>query len=405
MSKTFFIIADDFTGANDSGVQIAKQGITTHVVLDAKGIQADGSSYVLDTESRNMDGSLAKEKVRSQLECAANFSFDHVIKKVDSTLRGNAAEELRVIDELLKPDLIIFAPAFPEIGRTTKNGIHMLHGVPIHETEISRDPIKPVTVDSLPEMLKSQFTESICTCSLEELRSSRLDPDKGHICCFDIETRADLDLLVSTVLGWNKKVLWAGSAGIAGSLLAQTVKPLPVLATVGSISDVSREQVLECERQGYPVIPIDISALLNGSAWESYAQEAAGLIQQGRDVIITTAYDRSCYDSAVLVGQTCHHMSKEEVSHFTQDILARIILHVGTHTSLGGLFLTGGDTAIGLIRLSGAFGSTIKEEITTGVPLMQINGGTFHGLSIVTKAGAFGTRDTIIQCIQRLKEV
>lgn len=405
MSKTFFIIADDFTGANDSGVQIAKQGITTHVVLDAKGIRDDGASYVLDTESRNMDGSLAKEKVRSQLELAKNFSFDHVIKKVDSTLRGNAPEELKVIDELLKPDLIIFAPAFPEIGRTTKNGIHMLHGVPIHETEISRDPIKPVTRDSLPEMLKTQFTESICTFSLEELRSGQLDPDKGRICCFDIETRADLDLLVSTVLGWDKKVLWAGSAGIAGSLLAQTVTPLPVLAAVGSISDVSREQVLECESQGYPVIPIDIAALLNGSAWESYAEAAADRIRQGRDVIITTAYDRSFYDNAVLVGQNCRHMSKEEVSHFTQDILARIILHVGTHTPLGGLFLTGGDTAIGLIRLSGAFGSTIKEEITTGVPLMQINGGTFHGLPIVTKAGAFGTRDTIIQCIQRLKEV
>ena len=405
MNKTFFIIADDFTGANDSGVQIAKQGITTHVVLDAKGIRTDGSSYVLDTESRNIDSSLAKEKVRSQLEYAKDFSFDHIMKKLDSTLRGNVAEELKAADEILKPDLIIFAPAFPEIGRTTKNGIHMLNGIPIHETEIARDPIKPVTNDSLSEMLKTCFSDPIYSCGLEELRSGQLSPDRAHIYCFDIETRENLDMLVSLVLKWDKKVLWAGSAGIAGSLLKQTVKRHPVLVAVGSISDVSREQVLECEKHNYPVIPIDIANILNGSSWETYAQETISLLQQGRDVVITTAYSRSDYESAIQVGQNQYHMSKEDVSRFTQDILARIILFAGTHAALGGLFLTGGDTAIGLIHLSGAFGSTIKQEITTGVPLMLIDGGTFHGLPIVTKAGAFGTSDTIIQCIQRLKEV
>ena len=405
MNKTFFIIADDFTGANDSGVQIAKQGITTHVVLDAKGIQTDGSSYVLDTESRNIDGELAKEKVRAQLEYAKDFPFDHIIKKLDSTLRGNVAEELKAADEILQPDLIIFAPAFPEIGRTTKNGIHMLNGIPIHETEIARDPIKPVTNDSLSDMLKTCFSSPIYSCGLEELRYGQLSSDKAHIYCFDIETREDLDMLVSMVLKWDKKVLWAGSAGIAGSLLKQTVKRHPVLAAVGSISDVSREQVLECEKQNYPVISIDIACILNGSSWESYAQKTIDLLQKGHDVVIATAYDRADYENAIQVGQDTCHMTKEDVSRFTQEILAKIILFVGTHTFLGGLFLTGGDTAIGLIHLSGAFGSTIKQEIATGVPLMLINGGTFHGLPIVTKAGAFGTSDTIIQCIQRLKEV
>lgn len=405
MDKTFFIIADDFTGANDSGVQIAKQGITTHVVLDVNGIQINGSSYVLDTESRNMESSLAKEKVQSQLERAKNFPFDYTIKKLDSTLRGNVAEELKAADEILHPDLIIFAPAFPEIGRTTVNGIHMLHGVPIHQTEIARDPIKPVTSSSLPELIKTQFNDSVYSCGLEELRSGELTLDKAHIYCFDIETRNDLDLLVSTVLKWNRKILWAGSAGIAGSLLKQTVTHRPILAAVGSISDVSREQVIECEKQNCPVISIDVTSLLNGASWESYGEKTIDFLQQDRDVVLTTAYRRSDYENAVLAGQNCHNMTKEDVSRFTQDILAKIILFVGKQVSLGGLFLTGGDTAIGLIHLSGAYGSTVKEEITTGVPLMLINGGCFHGLPIVTKAGAFGDSNTIMQCIKKLKEV
>ena len=51
-----FIVADDFTGANDTGVQLTRRGFRTKVVLDPAGVADDGLSYVLDTESRNIPG-------------------------------------------------------------------------------------------------------------------------------------------------------------------------------------------------------------------------------------------------------------------------------------------------------------------------------------------------------------
>ena len=61
--ERYFIIADDFTGSNDTGVQLSRRGVRTKVVLDPASVLDDGLSYVLDTESRNMPEHEAGEKL------------------------------------------------------------------------------------------------------------------------------------------------------------------------------------------------------------------------------------------------------------------------------------------------------------------------------------------------------
>ena len=55
-------------------------------------------------------------------------------------MRGNIAMEIRAVDEAFHPELIVFAPALPALGRTTVDGVQRLHGVEICKTELSRDP-------------------------------------------------------------------------------------------------------------------------------------------------------------------------------------------------------------------------------------------------------------------------
>jgi len=61
----YLIIADDFTGANDTGVQLKKRGIKTNVILDTKNINDFSISYVIDTESRGLTEKDAYEKVKN----------------------------------------------------------------------------------------------------------------------------------------------------------------------------------------------------------------------------------------------------------------------------------------------------------------------------------------------------
>ena len=69
---------------------------------------------------------------------------------------------------------------------------------------------------------------------------------------------------------------------------------------------------------------------------------------------------------------------------------------------IAGLFMTGGETAINIIRAVGARGLRLESELETGIPATRIIGGILHGLPAVTKAGAFGDEETLVRSTRYL---
>ena len=97
-------------------------------------------------------------------------------------------------------------------------------------------------------------------------------------------------------------------------------------------------------------------------------------------------------------------MQLPDIGNFTQDVLGEIAMEVLKRVKVSGVFLTGGDTSIGFLQKAKANGSYILEEIAVGIPKMEIIGGSFDGLLVVTKAGAFGKDDAIVYGMRKLKE-
>ena len=97
MSEKYLIVADDFTGSNDTGVQLKNRGIDISVVFHSEDMEDIESSVVLDTESRGMEKKEAYQYVASLMKEIDFSDYSYVIKKVDSTLRGNVAEEINAI--------------------------------------------------------------------------------------------------------------------------------------------------------------------------------------------------------------------------------------------------------------------------------------------------------------------
>ena len=58
---------------------------------------------------------------------------------------------------------------------------------------------------------------------------------------------------------------------------------------------------------------------------------------------------------------------------------------------------------LNVIQKLSAFGSLIIEEIETGVPYVRLLGGPFEGLKMVTKAGAFGNENTLVNALNYLR--
>jgi len=67
-----YVIADDLTGANDTGVQFAKKGYNTKLLIFDKQstiiIPDNSDVFVIDTETRELESKAAREILRDILK-------------------------------------------------------------------------------------------------------------------------------------------------------------------------------------------------------------------------------------------------------------------------------------------------------------------------------------------------
>ena len=407
MKDRYLIIADDFTGANDTGVQLRRRGLSTNVYFsNVKSMMNPNSSIVIDTETRNTDPDTAYSIVKQSVSNIDFAKYRYVIKKVDSTIRGNIAAEVKAVDEEYKPELIIFAPALPDLDRTTESGVQKLKGINICNTELAKDPKSPVKEDNLERILKKVYEEYVIHVSLDELRNGSFNMDGARLFTFDAVTNVDLERIIEAANATGKKILWIGSAGIADRIVETEVKTLPVLGVVASVSSTTNQQIKYCENAGYKLIQIQVQdVLLKEVNTSQYVQEVIKSLHKGQDTILlaNTSYDREELYKSVEAGAKIG-MNISQVGDYIRKLLGEMTKEIISQAKISGIFVTGGDTALGLLTCMEAEGSKILSEILVGVPLIKVVGGYMDGIKVVTKAGAFGKEDTIAFAMRKIKE-
>ncbi len=388
------VIADDLTGAADTGVQLVHAGYRTAVFFRATEVLADDlDAIAFDTDSRTMPAGFAAKRVLEVAHLAREARI--VYKKLDSTLRGNVAAELAAASGGARRALTVVAPAFPAAGRTTVGGTQRVHGVPVDESEMANDPDTPVREAHVPNLLAEAFS-SVGALSVDDLADPervRRTLEESECVVADADRDADLEALVRAVPD-PTRILWAGSAGLAlalGSVYpgpcaedvgVQRAPVRPVLVVVGSLSGVAREQVRRLvEEYGEVDFPVEAGG--------------AGALER----TVTIVRD-------ALAGQGCAvvHSPEERVasSESVLGSLAEVAALLSEEELFEGLVLTGGATAVGVARRLGATGIRLQGEVEKGVPM-----GTLIGPSpypVVTKAGGFGGPDTLVGAVEALTQ-
>lgn len=400
--SSFLIIADDFSGSSDTGVNMVKNGIETHIIFDASKM-TKGKSYVIDTESRNISAEKSYEIVRTVAEFASKLNFNCYYKKIDSTLRGNICTEIKAIVDVLKSELIVFNPASPNSGRTVVHGDLYMSGTLVTETEIANDPFFFCKESNIRRMMETQMNESIQHFDIKSIRDGLIQWNGSKIVTFDAEVNDDIDKVVKYILELGKNTLWVGSAGMANSLFKILSPQKPSLAIVGSIADTSRNQVKYAEEQGAHVIKGDICSLLRGESLLSIIEKAVYKLQLGNDVIISSAYDYQDYVNSIKYGAKLG-LRKEEVSLFTQRKLGEIGIGILEEVQVAGVFLTGGETAANFVKSAGCDSCKIISEPLPVVPVIELDTGKHSGLRAVAKGGSIGGKETIDYCFELFRE-
>jgi uncharacterized protein YgbK (DUF1537 family) len=99
-----------------------------------------------------------------------------VVSRGDSTLRGHFPLEVGVIAEELGPfDATLLAPAFLEGGRTTVDGVHRLHGRPVHESEFARDRLFGYRSSHLPDWVAEKSGGRIPAAAVARIGLAELE--------------------------------------------------------------------------------------------------------------------------------------------------------------------------------------------------------------------------------------
>lgn len=405
MDERYLIIADDFTGANDTGVQLKRRGYPTEVLFAGKPADPE-KSIVIDTETRNALPGHAYEIVCHSLETVDFGQFRYIMKKVDSTMRGNISQEIKAVDDVFHPELLVFAPALPALGRTTMDGVQCLKGVEICKTELSKDPKNPVMEDNLVNLLKQVYEEPVQLKYLPDVRSHSFSFDGGRVFVCDAESDDDLKRIIGAARRDGRRTLYVGTAGMADNLMELEKPTLPAFGVVASISSVANEQMRYCEKAGYAMVKVLVAQVMLGTAGpKEYRDLAVEYLKSGRDTILLTdtAYDRELIEISQEVGEK-RGLDLTEVGDYVRSLMGRIAREVLDSAEVSGVYLTGGDTALGMLMNIGADGAEILDEILVGVPLVRVKGGTCEGLKLVTKAGAFGPEDAAAFAMRKIKE-
>ncbi|APH05793.1 four-carbon acid sugar kinase family protein [Bacillus weihaiensis] len=424
MDKRIGIIADDLTGANDSGVQLAKKGFSTTVMIDINGLVqstvGEGTEVlVIDSDSRAMDPCKACERTAMAASFLLEEKYTYLYKKVDSTLRGNIAAELKEAVAIYQPEIVVFAPAFPQLNRTTKNGNHFVHNVLLHETEFAHDPKTPVATSSIPDLLQSEVDEELFLLNIAAIRSSHeegintikkaLLASRWFIC--DAETEADLVKIVRLFANFSERILWSGSGGLI-DYIPEVLGLSPgkkngyeqheinkILTVSGSLSQNTQQQIKRLRtEEDCAVIELNPVELLTKTFTSTDILEKLNGRKEKHLVLYldnSGENRREAKLTGAMLGYD-HHQVSERLSGELGLIVASII---EKEEEINGFILTGGDTAKSVCSALGVTTLSLISEIEPGLPFGKINTGerTFW---TVTKAGGFGNEDALVSALK-----
>jgi 4-hydroxythreonine-4-phosphate dehydrogenase len=415
------VIADDLSGAADSAIACTRTGLHATVILGHTIQEPRTEVLAMDCDTRELAPQQAAERVAQLCERYLSTPDLLVFKKIDSTLRGNVGAELAAILAIRRNSsssgrhiVIVLAPAFPAGGRTTVDARQFVHGVPLHESETWSSYL-----DKSPTHLPSSLTAAglrVAALGLHKIRagnddliqSMKMASREADVLFCDSETENDLGAIAEASMVLGRETIWAGSAGLAYHLpraagLVGKLPPRvilnsletklagPTLILVGTMSSVTREQVKALVGlSDIELLPLAPSILLAGPGsrpWSEFSARLTENLQGGRDSIVMLEPDT-------------------QLERADGPTIAKALgmMIAPNADAIGAFIASGGETARSILDYWGIAQLCLIDELEPGLPV-SVAEGWRRPLLVVTKAGAFGTSDTLVSCVEYLRSL
>jgi len=383
------IVADDLTGAMDSAGPFATAGLETWVVAmptrcDPASLKS-ASVVSVNTDSRHLDPVQAAARVTEAARHLHIDGFDIVVKKIDSTLRGNVVAETLALRQVSGRHDVVVAAAFPAQGRTVRGGVVHVDGKPLAQTAFAKDALSAPPSAPLQEV----FAAADSTLRVAVAAAADAFEDDADIWIADSAIDADLTRIVKTLKSRIGRVLMVGSAGLTRALASVCFDIRPATAGPDHVT-------------GTIVFAVGSRAVRSAEQVEALSAEPDTLILCAPNGRLPSARIPAARN--LVLKATADSSGREGNAECVAADMARHAIEIAGSARAQALVATGGDTAIAILEASANPALQVLGDLMPGIPYARIR---LAGapLWLVTKAGGFGGRDTFRDIARKLREV
>lgn len=352
-----------------------------------------------------------------------------VVSRGDSTLRSHFPVEVETIEQELGPfDATLLVPAFLPGGRTTVDGVHLLHGQPVHTTPFARDRLFGFSTSHLPAWVEEKTGGRVAATAVHQLtlrdleagqealeqRLSALPP--GAMVAVDAQDQRHLDALGAAVRALSGgepgnrpwRFLFQSAASLLNGLVelppqpldarglaslrrqGPDGEPLPGLVLVGShvpLADAQLAELLEAPGCAGVEIPVaKVARVVEGPAPKEWlaslerqwlAELEAVLARGATPVLFTSRGELHCASPAE------RRRLGQELAGLMARLAARLAPGLGYLISKGGITshtLLADGLGVGAVALQGQLLPGLSLVLTPAeAPVPQLPVLTFPG--------------------------
>jgi D-threonate/D-erythronate kinase len=427
MRTNLAILADDISGAGDTGMPFAAAGFRTRILCgNWTAADTQGADLlVVDTASRALAGGDAATAVCRSASALTRAGVLPFFKKIDSTLRGQVGAEIDALMDTVGFSCAVLCPAYPANRRSVSGGTLLVNGQPVALGVAGKDPLTPISESHIPTLLATQSRRPLLTCAINELYSGKLvkkieqAKGLGAVLICDALSSADLRLIAEGSLANRKGILLVGAAGLAQPVAEILSSEMdiparqpgeawgngnPVITVVGSLHPVSREQVQQLEDGGAGLVtltPADVFGDNPARRCEALAGECLAVLKSGKIPILVSAGRASEGSGEAVFDEpgAAHGLDPAGTGATVASALAKAVSQFFRHVPGAAVLASGGDVARAILAEFDCCSLDITGEAAPGMPICSIRGGKHPRARMVTKAGGFGQPDALATAV------
>jgi uncharacterized protein YgbK (DUF1537 family) len=370
------VIADDLTGAAEIGGIGLRYNLTVEITSPAD-LSSRADLLIVNTNSRSKSEDDAVKEMSALCEKLKPLKPSLIFKKVDSVLRGHIVPEIEVQLKAFGLNQALLVPANPGMGRKIIEATYLIDGIPIHETDFSKDPEFPAKSSSVLKMLPAKNLKVAVKHHLQEL-------PMNEVVIGEVQSVDDLGLWVERI---SDKTLIAGSAAFFLAILNKNYTCFsksyrehvslgyPLLYVCGTKFNKSNALIEGLKLSGQPVSYM-CQALLEANsgpdAINNWADEVIALLQvKGKAVI--------AIDQKSTFNEDCAALNlRINMGLAVAEVFKRI--------NIGELIIEGGATASEVLDQLNINKLFVVQELSPGVTRSLT---TAKDLAITLKPGSY----------------